>query len=404
MSWDKPGSGGNNPWGPRGGRQGPPDLDKVVKNVQERIGSILGGKGGGGGGRTSAGGPQGSTVALIVILVLLGAWIYKSVYQIPSGWEGIELRFGRYSESTGPGLNWLFWPVESVVQVNRERVRTVEVGYRSTDVQNQVQSTVGKEALMLTKDENIVDLRLAVQYDIKDAKLLVFNVADPSDIVVRGATESVLREVVGTSGMDFVLTEGRKEVAARTKQLLQTILDRYKTGINVISVEMQDAQPPKEVKPAFDDAVKAREDQETLKNKAEAYRNDILPKAKGQAARIRQEAEGYKQSVIAEAQGEAARFVQVLNEYRKAPEITRTRLYLETMEQVLSSSGKLLIDQSTSNNIMFLPLDQLFKQGRIVKPPLSPDADTGVPDESKDAQGSRNSRGRVGLRERSIVR
>ena len=256
---------------------------------------------------------------------------------------------------------------------------------------------------MLTKDENIVDLQLAVQFDIKDAKELVFNVSETPEFVVRGATESSLREVVGTSGMDFVLTEGRKDVVAHTKQLLQTILDRYKTGINVISVEMQDAQPPREVKPAFDDAIKAREDQETLKNKAEAYRNDVLPRAQGQAARVRQQAEGYKQAVIAEAEGDASRFTQILTEYRKAPEITRQRMYLESLEEVMSNSTKLMIDQSGGNNIIYLPLDQLIKGKKSVSSQAAPQADLGLADEVKQSTPPRDSR-RNTVRERRSIR
>lgn len=401
MPWNQPGSGkggDNNPWGPQGGRQGPPDLDQLISNIQKRLGSIFGGgkgRSGGSGGSSAQGGP----VFLLIIVALVAVWAYKSIYQVQSGWEGIELWFGKYYETAGPGLNFHLWPLQDVVLINRQRVQTVEVGYR----QSPDQTSVPKEALMLTKDENIVDLQLAVQFDIKEARELVFNVAESPEFVVRGATESSLREVVGTSGMDFVLTEGRKDVVAKTKTLLQTILDRYNTGINIIAVEMQDAQPPREVKPAFDDAIKAREDQVTLQNKAEAYRNDILPKAQGQAARIRQQAEGYKEAVIAEAEGDAARFSQILGEYRKAPDITRTRLYLESLEDVLSNSSKLVIDQSKGNNIFYLPLDQMIKQRRTVNVPMAPDVDLDLSADAQKPETTRSSR-RNPIRERRTVR
>ena len=230
----------------------------------------------------------------------------------------------------------------------------------------QIQS-VPREALMLTQDENIIDIQFAVQYDIKDPINLLFNVSefndvDLADLVVRQATESAVREIVGRNSMDFAITEGRAQLASETKVLVQEILDRYETGVNIRTVEMQNAQPPEQVKDAFDDAVKAREDEERLKNLAQAYANDIIPKARGFAARILQEAEAYKASIVAKADGETARFDQVLNEYAKAPDITRDRLYLETMEEVFSRSSKMVIDQQNGgNNVMYLPLDQLIR-------------------------------------------
>lgn len=215
---------------------------------------------------------------------------------------------------------------------------------------------------MLTADENIIDIQFAVQYDIKDPKDLLFNVSDPLHLVVRQATESAVREIVGGNTMDFAITEGRAEIAQGTKVLLQDILDRYKTGVNIRAVEMQNAQPPAEVKAAFDDAVKAREDEERLKNEAEAYFNDVIPRARGTAARLLEEAEGYKASTIARAEGEASRFEQIFEEYEKAPEITRDRLYLESLEQVLNNSTKLIIDQTNGNNIIYLPLDQIIQR------------------------------------------
>lgn len=398
MPWNQPGSGGKDPWGQRGGKQGPPDLDEIVRNVQRRFGGLFGG--GGGGSASRGGSPIPNKAGILLVLVVLAAlWAFQSVYQVEQGYAGVELRFGKYSETTDAGLQWHWWPIEEVVMVNVQKVNTTEVGYRTAGRQNGTQ--VPREALMLTADENIVDLQLAVQFDIKNPQDLVFYVADSPELVVRGSTESALREVVGSSTMDFVLTDGRAEVVQRTRALLQTILDRYQTGINVIAVEMQDAQPPREVKPAFDDAVKAREDQVRLTNEAEAYANDIIPRARGRAARAIQEAEAYKASVIARSEGEASRFKQILDEYRKAPEITRQRLYLETMEEVLSRSSKLMVDQSGGNNVIYLPLDQLLRQRRgEVTPPLAAESENAGLLGSGDAGTERNPRSRFGLRER----
>jgi membrane protease subunit HflK len=246
-------------------------------------------------------------------------------------------------------------------------------------------------------------VKLAIQYDIKNPEDLVFHVVDPdhTQAVVRGATESALREVVGTNNMDFVLTEGRATIVAKTKELLQKILDRYLTGINIIAVEMQDAQPPAEVKPAFDDAVKAREDQARIINEAEAYRNDVLPRARGQAAREIQDAEGYKGATIADAQGEASRFDQILKEYEKAPAVTRERMYLEKMEKVLTNSSKIMIDQKSGNNVIYLPLDQLLRQRQpsstgTSQPPLSSSSSSG----NGSTADARDSRSRLNLRQR----
>ncbi len=401
MPWNQPGSNGKDPWGSKGGRSSPPDLDEIVKNVQSRLGGLLGGRGGGGS-RGSNGQFPAKAALPVILIALLALWAFQSLYQIEQGFAGIELRFGKYSQTTGAGLNWHWWPIEQVISVHVQKVNTVEVGYR-TSGRNRQSSTVPREALMLTADENIIDLQLAVQYDIKDPRDLIFFVADDPQEVVRGATESAVREVVGSSPLDFVLTEGRPQVVQETRKLLQTVLDRYQTGVNVIAVEMQDAQPPKEVKPAFDDAVKAREDQVRLTNEAEAYANDIIPRARGRAARAVQEANAYKASVIARAQGEASRFAQVLSEYQKAPAITRERLYLETMEEVLSNSSKLMIDQKGGNNVIYLPLDQLIRQRRA-DASSAEGSDSG--DEGLKADGtadrSRDSRSRIGVRQRRM--
>jgi membrane protease subunit HflK len=296
-------------------------------------------------------------------VILAGLWLATGFYVVEQGQQAVELRLGAYKTIKEAGLRWHFpYPIESVELINVQQIRTVEVGYRTSSRSSQI-AGVPREALMLTADENIIDIHFAVQYDIKDPRDLLFNVAESPDLVVRGATESAVREIVGRNTMDFAITGGRAEIAQETKILLQRILDRYNTGVNIKAVEMQNAQPPAEVKAAFDDAVKAREDEQRLKNEAEAYENDIIPRARGAAARLGQEAAAYRATVVAAARGEASRFLQVLDEYTKAPEVTRDRLYLDAMQDVYANSTKLLIDQGDGgNNVMYLPLDQLIRQ------------------------------------------
>ncbi len=373
MPWDDQDPGRNGRGRGGGGQSGPPELDELIDVMKERFtrgfrrsSSSSGDNDGGGAGRQKRSSSSGSrkpnrTIISLAIVIALGLWVSSGLYVVEQGEQGVELRFGEYVRTAGAGLRWhIPFPVEEAVVVNVQKVNTVEVGYRVNE-RTRTLTPVTREALMLTADENIIDIQFAVQYDIKDPKDLLFNVSDPLHLVVRQATESAVREVVGGSTMDFAITEGRAEIAQDTKVLLQDILDRYTTGVNVRAVEMQNAQPPAEVKAAFDDAVKAREDEERLKNEAEAYFNDVIPRARGQAARILQEAEGYRAAVIARAEGEASRFEQILSEYRKAPDITRDRLYLESLEEVLTNSTKLLIDQEGGNNIFYLPLDQIIK-------------------------------------------
>ena len=386
MPWNKPGSGSDDrdPWGQNDGSKngqngdgknssgdGPPDIDEVLREAKNKIDSIFGGRrGGGGGGRggRSGGGGDGPSATMISVVIVLGlaAWLASGFYTVNQGEQAIELRFGAYSDTKDAGLRWhIPTPVEEVEIINAKNVNTVEVGYRKGARNTQA---VAREALMLTQDENIIDIRFAVQYDVKDPSDLLFNVSeytssDIAEAVVRGATESAVREIVGRNTMDFAITDGRAQLAAETKSLVQQILDRYETGINIRSVEMQNAQPPEQVKDAFDDVVRAREDEERLKSLAQAYANDIIPRARGFAARISQEAEAYKASIVAKAEGESSRFSKILDEYAKAPEITRDRLYIESMEQVLSNSTKIVIDQQGGNSMMYLPLDQLINRG-----------------------------------------
>lgn len=363
MPWNQPGgSDGKDPWGNKNNQEGPPDLDEVVRNLQKRFSSLFGGgKGGDSKTRGSGGRPFGATGVLVVLVLLAGVWLATGFYTVQQGETGVILRFGKFQEATSAGLHWhLPAPIESKIIVNTEKVQTVEVGYRSS--LNSARQTVQRESLMLTEDENIIDIAFAVQYRISNANDFLFNVSDPMDVVVRSATEAAVREVVGKTSMDDVITSGRSIVGSSTSDILQRILDRYESGIEIVSVDMQHALPPEEVKPAFDDAVKAREDEVRFKNEAEAYANDIIPRARGRSARIIQEAEAYKATVIAQSRGAAARFSSILKAFNEAPEVTRERMYIEGVESVLTGSNLVMIDQQNSNNIMYLPLDRMLKR------------------------------------------
>jgi membrane protease subunit HflK len=359
MAWNEPGGSGNkDPWG--GGRdQGPPDLDEVVKKMQDKFGSLFGGKKGGGGGPGV--GKAGSFGFGLIIIVAVVAWALSGIYIIEEGKRGVVLQFGAYKETTLPGPHWYPRFIESVDEVDISTIRDATIGYRAGGANRTSNAPVERESLMLTQDENIVDVQLAVQYKVKNASDYLFKIKDP-DITLRQSTESAVREIIGKNKMEFVITEGRTEIARRVHDLTQEILDRYETGLEITSVNMQDAQPPEPVQAAFDDAVKAREDNVRLKNEAEAYANDIIPKAQGRAARDIAEANGYKEQVIAEAQGETARFLNLLTEYKKAPEVTRKRLYLETVETVMENSSKIMVDVKGGNNLLYLPLDRLVDQ------------------------------------------
>lgn len=364
---------------------GPPDLEELMRNFNKKISALFGGSGGG----SSSGGNSGKFknsggIGLIAVIVAL-LWIASGFYIVDASQRGVVLRFGKYVEATQPGPRWhLPFPIETVEVVNLSQVRTAEIGYRDN-----VKNKILKEALMLTDDENIIDIQFAVQYFLKDPSEYLFNNRAP-DENVRQAAETAIREVVGKNKMDFVLYEGREKVAADTTKLIQEILDRYKSGIVVSKVTMQNAQPPEQVQAAFDDAVKAGQDRERQKNEGQAYANDVVPKAKGAAARLMQEADGYKQRVIANAEGDASRFKQVLVEYEKAPGVTRERMYIDMMQQILTSSSKVLVDQKSGNgSLLYLPLDKLIQStapgaeaaaAKAVEQPVAPAAaaDTGA--------------------------
>lgn len=393
MAWNEPG-GNRDPWSSGGRGQGPPDLDEVIRKLSDKFGALLSGRrgrsggseGSGGGSNSGASGSGMAGIGLIVAVIAVIGWLIASIYIVNEGERGVVLRFGRYLETTMPGPHLRLFPIDRVEIVNLEQRRFREIGYRSgaAGPRQPAVRTVPKEALMLTQDENIVDVRMAVQYQISDPRAYLFNVLDPESVLVQ-AVESAARETIGKSSMDFVLTEGRANIVGDIKTLSQRILDSYGpvpervttatvgkdgvaalasdqgAGLQIVTVVLQDAQPPEEVQDAFADAIKAREDEQRLKNEAEAYANEVVPRARGQAARRLQEASAYKEQVVAEAQGEASRFDLLLAAYQKAPEVTRERLYLETMEAVLGRSSKVLVDVKGSNNLMYLPLDRLLK-------------------------------------------
>lgn len=342
MAWNEPGGGNNkDPWGNNGGDQGPPDLDEAFKKLQEKLNGIFGGGGSGGGGSSSAD-ISGSLIAL-VFLVLVVVWAGFGVYQVDEKDRAVVLRFGKYLDTYGPGLHW-YPPL-------------IDAKFTVSVTEERQYSTRG---VMLTEDENIVDLPLTVQYNIADPKAFVLNVRSP-ELSLRHATDSALRHVVGSSKLDDVVSIGREQIGVDVQERLQQYLDDYGTGINVVKINIQEAKPPEEVKEAYDDVIKAREDQERAINEAQAYSNGIIPEARGRAQRLLEEAKGYKAKVTVEATGEAQRFEKMLAEYRKAPEVTRERLYLDTIQEVMSSSSKVLVDVEGGNNMMYLPLDKILE-------------------------------------------
>ena len=349
-------------WGkrPGGGNQGPPDLDEVWRNFQKKFGGLFGKRGGGDNGGTPR--PplrpaQWGGGAIVLLALLAGIWLASGFYIVSEGQNGVVLRLGRFADITTPGLRWhLPYPIESRQIVNVSQVRSVEIGYR-----NNVKSKILKESLMLTDDENIVDVQFAVQYVLKSPRDYLFENRSPDDTVLQAA-ETAIREVVGRNTMDYVVQQGRDDVRDKVHKLMQTVLDRYKTGIHVQKVNMQNAQPPEKVQAAFDDAVKAGQDRERQKNEGQAYANDVLPKAKGVAARQMQETEGYRSRVVEEATGDAERFNQIVAEYKKAPQVTRDRLYLDAMQHVLSNTTKVVMEKG-SNNLLYLPFDKIMQMG-----------------------------------------
>lgn len=369
MAWNLPGDNGDkdkDPWGQRKrAASHPSDIDQLLRNIKKKLNGLFG--------KSAANGP-GRGIGLIV-MVAIGLWLAMGFYTVQQGERAVVLRFGAMNKVVDKGLRWrLPYPIERVEIVDVERRRQLSIGYRTSE-RTGVKSKEMHEALMLTGDENIVDVEFNVQYQVTDAVAFLFNVNEP-EATIRQATESAVREIIGRSELDFVLTEGRQKIDTAARELLQKIIDRYQLGVTIVAVNMLPAQPPQEVRGAFEDVNRAREDLERQKNEAKAYANDLIPRARGSASRIVQEAEAYKAATIARAEGDARRFSQVAKEYAKAPAVTRQRLYLETMEQVFSNTSKILVDQKGGGSMIYLPLDKLISgadQAAAPQPaPVSP--------------------------------
>jgi modulator of FtsH protease HflK len=377
MPWNEPGNNQRDPWsggqrggGSGGGGQRPPDLEEMMRKVSAQLNSLFGGKGGGsdpdGGGGFGMGRNSKAVVSLALIIAVV-VWLASGFYIVSEGERGVVLRFGAFQKVSSPGPNWhLPFPIERVEVENVDSIRTLQ-----------------NRALMLTADENIIDVDIAVQYRVLDVVDYKFNVRNP-DVTVQQLMESAIRESVGKSRLDFILGEGRGEIAINSRQTLQQALDSYGAGLIVTAMSMQQAQPPEPVQESFADAIRAREDEARFRNEAEAYANGLIPRARGQAARILEEAEAYRDQVIAKAEGDAARFTQLLTEYRVAPSVTRERMYIEAVEAVFQGSNKVMLDVASTNNLMMLPLDQLLGGA----PPRSaPGSTPQLLDTSRDAFG-----------------
>ncbi len=352
MAWNEPGGGNNkpkDPWG--GGDQGPPDLDEALKKLQEKLGGLFGGRGGKSGG---SGGGRGRGVSAgllgVIALIAVVVWGLMGLYQVDEQERAVVLRFGKYQETVRPGLQWNPPLIDEVIRVNTTKVRAVTF-----------------REIMLTQDENIVEVHMSVQYVIVDPTSFVLKVRDPEDSL-QHAAQSALRHVVGDSRMDSVLTEGRAQIGTDVQVRLQRYTDMYETGIRVVKVNIDESKPPGQVQAAFDDVIKAREDEERLKNEAQAYANGIVPEARGRAQRVLEEAGAYREQVVANAEGEAERFSALLAEYSKAPEVTRERLYLEAVQEVFSNTNKVMVDVEGGNNVMYLPLDKMTSSSGAVAP------------------------------------
>lgn len=370
MPWNQPGGDNKDPWG--GGNrnnQGPPDLDELLKKLTAKLGKFGGGSGGGG--------RAGSVGIVGIALLALILWLASGFYIVGEGERGLVLRFGAYQHEAGPGPHWhIPAPVEAVEIVDIDQVRSFQ--HRSS---------------MLTQDENIVDIELAAQYRVNDAKAYTFNVREP-DLTLNQAVESALREAVGKNKMDFVLNEGRPVIAETTKELTQAMLDTYGTGLEITTMNLQQSQPPEQVQDAFNDAIKAREDNVRFVNEAEAYANSVVPIARGESARVIEEAKAYKEQVVSRAEGEADRFSRLLAAYRLAPDVTRERLYLETVETVLARTSKVVMDTRNGNSMMYLPVDKIIQGATPVLPKMTM-PEINIPSPSSNTVRTPHERGRT---------
>jgi len=392
----------------KGPTQGPPDLDELWRDFNRKLGGLFGGRrggtgggfGGGGGGNFQTDMKSAGVGAGLIAVVVIVIWMATGIFIVQEGQQAVITRFGRYSATVGAGFNWrLPYPIERHETVNVTQIRSVDVGR-----DNVIRATGLKESAMLTQDENIVEIKFAVQYRLNNARDWLFNSKNPQEAVVQAA-ETAVREVVGKMEMDSALAEERDQIAPRVRGLMQQILDRYNIGVEVVGINLQQggARPPEQVQAAFDDVLRAAQERERAKNEAQAYANDVVPRAVGSASRLTQEAEGYKARIVAQAQGDAQRFKSVLSEYQRAPQVTRDRMYLDTMQQIYSSVTKVLVDSRQGGNMLFMPLDRILQQvaqggGTVVAPPAEPGAAQGAP--AAPAAGATDARTRDGGRSR----
>jgi membrane protease subunit HflK len=388
----------------RGPNQGPPDLDELWRDFNRKLGGLFGGKGrrpdngggfGGGGGNfqpdMKSAGIGAGLVAAVVILI----WLGTGFFIVQEGQQAVITQFGRYKSSVGAGFNWrLPYPIQRHELVFVTQIRSVDVGR-----DNIVKATGLRESAMLTEDENIVEIKFAVQYRLSDARAYLFESKNPSETVVQAA-ETAVRETVGKMRMDSALAEERDQIAPRVRTLMQTILDRYKVGIEVVGINLQQGgvRPPEQVQAAFDDVIKAGQERERAKNEAQAYANDVIPRAVGAASRLKEESEAYKARVVAQAQGDAQRFKSVLAEYQRAPQVTRDRMYIDAMQQIYANVTKILVESRQGSSLLYLPLDKIMQQvaqgGAAEAPPAAPPAPAAPAGISNDSRTRDSSRGR----------
>ena len=399
MAWNEPGGPKNNdPWGNKNNnQQGPPDLDEVIKNLNDKIGKLFGGGKGGSGGKGSFNTRPPMFVFVLAGIIAIVVWGMAGIYTVDQGKQAVVLQFGASYKTVGAGIQWYAPIIQSYQIVDVSASRSLNLGGSA------------HEAYMLTEDENIVDIKVAVQYKVSNPEHFLFNVRDPG-LVLRQVSESSVREIVGKNRMDFILTEGRSDIAAKIGVLAQVILDRYQTGLIITRFTLQSAKAPAQVQHAFEDVNAAREDRERYINEAQAYSNDVIPRSRGVAAQQIAGAQAYKGRVIAEAEGRTSRFLSILKEYEKAPEVTRNRLYLDAMETVYSRTSKVMIDAKGSNNLLYLPLDKMMRGSSSRMPVLNTDTgadiSTVLDDKVNYNQGkyqpanSDSSRARPSIRER----
>ena len=396
------------PDGNKGPNQGPPDLDELWRDFNRKLGGLFGGRRGGGGGFGGGGngnfqpdlksaGVGAGLIAIVVVVI----WMGTGIFIVQEGQQAVITRFGRYSATVGAGFNWrLPYPIERHEVVNVTQIRAVDVGRDTV-----IRATGLKESAMLTEDENIVEIKFAVQYRLNDARAWLFESKNPQEAVVQAA-ETAVREVVGKMRMDSALAEERDQIAPRVRVLMQTILDRYKIGVEVVGINLQQGgvRPPEQVQAAFDDVLRAGQERERAKNEAQAYANDVIPRAVGAASRLAQEAEGYKARIVAQAQGDGQRFKLLLAEYQRAPQVTRDRLYLESMQQIYTNVTKVMVESRQGGNMLFLPLDRILQQVSAggAAAPQQPDAQAPAapPASTPGSAGSADARARDNVRSR----